>query len=256
MGYEDLEHFNSVIGKKEYEHISEPQRILSISSFIAKKILVENPITLLQRYKENLLSFYTSFKGENVPDIEKGFNGVNLVIDSVLSMLDSGEFSFLSKEDAKKKAAEFITSLELILSGLRMAFEPRFKGTTKIDKKQMARFLLDKIEGLGKVYSFNSLGKNSPSKKFKKLTVPELWEVNRLLRSNVERDTKSNGWTAIGTESTPIRMLSSGKIFGKDKIFYVYNMREKLLGKKGHYLPTITNRKAKKEPFEEYVSDD
>lgn len=85
--------------------------------------------------------------------------------------------------------------------------------------------MFDTVEGLGRKFLFNKLGKHAFTNKIIRLNRQELVITLRLLvlPSQIR---KYNGWIDIGSGQAPVRILMASRILGKDKIYFLYKINE------------------------------
>ncbi len=253
MSYKELVNFKDIINRNDFSYISDLFNIDAVTEIMKNITLpslsVSTSKNTLQIYLNNLTLFYNSFGGNNIPDLKEGFQIAAKQIESMLNILDSSDRFSIGSGMKNKFVKTFLYGLNKILGGLRLAFDPNYIGKTKLVTGQIAKYVLDKKEGLGKVYAFNSFGKHSPAEKLFTFTKDQLSFTIKLLTRRLPIR-KYGGWTDLGAGRDPIRILLQKKNFSRDKVYFLYNMAEHI-PRGGPYHRTLTNSSPDKERFVE-----
>lgn len=115
--------------------------------------------------------------------------------------------------------------------GIKLVFDPDILSYTNIENRQLARYFLDRQEGLSRIYAFNVKGYYSAGR-LAKLDKKDLVDVLGLLIRN--RDVRSlqgsqKGWLDYGSGKNHPRVLAKKSLFGlfgRVRVFYIFTERE------------------------------
>ena len=236
MSYKKLRNFQSIINRKDFNYISDKKKIKDLEKIILYSISnpdgnESNYIKLLEEFLENLTSFYNSIEGHNIPDIKKGYLIVFEELKKCINLFSEPEFKrkSISRGYSKKFNKTFLHGLSKSLKGIRAAFDPDIISSTKIERGQVVRYILDDNEGLGKKFLFNKSGRHAFVNRVGNLNMQELIVTTRLLmRPSGNQIRWYNGWRDLGISGTQVRILSKHKILGKDKVYFLYKLNEHL----------------------------
>lgn len=232
MSYKTLTKFQRIIGRKDFDFISESSNISLIINLIRQLStgsISPSKQKFLTTYKDSLVSFYDSFQRNNIPDLRNGFSVCISIIERVLSLVQKqpSQLKFISRGILRKEGRKFLYGLNRIASGLRIAFDPQIIRKMVITREQLAMYILDEVEGLGKKYLFNLKGNYSPLQRINSLSREELLDVIRVLKDSTNIRKLKNGWTDYGKGSNiSVRLLGVQRKFGKSKIYFLFTMRE------------------------------
>lgn len=234
MGYKNLRNFQTILNREDFNYISGHKKIKEVGEIILYHI--SNPddresiyIKLLEEFLENLISFYESIAGHNIPDIKRGYLIVIEELQRCIKLFSEPEFKrkSISRGYCKKFNKTFLYGLSKLLIGIRAAFDPDIISSTKISREQFIRYILDNVEGLGKKFLFNKKGSHAFENKISILNMRELIVTSRLLvRPSGNQIRTFNGWRDLGLGHAPVRILSEHRGFRKDKIYFLYRLNE------------------------------
>lgn len=234
MGYKNLRNFQTILNRKDFSYISDHKKIKDVEEIILCRI--SNPdgiesihIKFLEEFLENLTLFYDSITGHNILGIKRGYLIVFKELQRCIELFSEQEFKrkSISREYCKKFNKTFLYGLSKLLDGIRAAFDPDILSSTKIDREQFIRYILDKVEGLGKKFLFNKTGRHAFVNKISVLNMPELIVTSRLLvRPSGNQVRTFNGWRDLGLGHAPVRILSEHRCLRKDKIYFLYRLNE------------------------------
>jgi hypothetical protein len=234
MGYKNLRNFQTILNRKDFNYISDHEKIKEVEEIILYRI--SNPdgrelsyIKLLKEFLENLTSFYDSISGRNIPDIKKGYLLVIEELQRCIKIFTEPEFKrkSISRGYCKKFNKILLYGLYKLLDGIRAAFDSDIISSTKISRKQFIRYILDKVEGLGKKFLFNKTGRHAFVNKISAVNMQELIVTSRLLdRPSGNQVRTHNGWRDLGLGHAPVRILSEHRGFRKDRIYFLYRLNE------------------------------
>jgi len=140
--------------------------------------------------------------------------------------LDRMKRAGMSGNYRKKFQRLFLHSLNMLLSGIRIVFDPDSMTGSNITQEQIALYILDKKEGLGRKYVFNSKGRYAFANRLKDMSRQELLAIERLLL-HPERQTRASntGWLEFGRGQSP-RILAQRNVLGKSAAFYLFKVAE------------------------------
>ena len=242
MGYNRLKYFQRIIPRDDFIHISNPRIILEIKALLRNCNHCLEPRTAslqLQEYLRNLEQF-AQWLGEDISEFNAGYRFCKESIEQTILLLNRQQKMLIPGAKCRKLRKEYLYGLNRILSGLRLAFDPLFISKTRLTARQISTYILDRKEGLGQRYQFNTSGEHAPANKLGHLTRAEIEAALKLLARPNPGDirTTRNGWLDFGSGShTLVRILGKKKL-GKDRIYFVYYMAEHLK-KKGPYQKTL-----------------
>src|SRR3989344_7651402 len=103
----------------------------------------------------------------------------------------------------KKFFKNFTHGLNRLLIGIRIMFDPDIVGNTSITREQLVNFILNKEEGLGRKYEFNTIGKNSFVSSIYNLNNKELIAAEKMLSNPRIKVSRFGGgrkieWKSLG----------------------------------------------------------
>lgn len=235
MSYKKLKNFKEIINRADFNYISNEHNINRISEIISRLAVPDGKedsyISLLGQFLGNLDSFYIWINGKAVPDIKEGHSFCREQLErgiSILRMRDLNKRRSISKGYIKKFNKMFLYGMSRILEGLRIAFDPNIVSSTSIEKGQLANYILDKVEGLGRKYLFNTAGPDSFVSGLSGLTKEEVVVTQRLLstlpNSQVRRE---RGWIDVGIKNSPVRILIKPSTFGNDQVCFLFRNNDR-----------------------------
>jgi len=232
MNYKKLINFQKIFNRPDFNHISDHKNIINIERVFSN---ISNPDGEESEYKQrleefssNLRSFYEAIAGHNIPDMKKGYSKISEVFETGISLLYGGKFerTALSKGYGRKFKKTFLYGLSKLFDGIRAAFDPILISSTRIDRQQFIRYILDPGVGLARSFLFNTLGHHSFVHKIDDLNMRELIVTVRLLVSPSGNQIRTfNKWRDLGLGHTPVRILCEHH-FRKDKVYFLYRLNE------------------------------
>jgi len=234
MSYKKLKNFQPIFDRPDFSYISDLTKIEEIANIIL--FYISNPdgkeasyIKLIEEFIKNLTSFYDSIAGYNVPNIKKGYLIVLDELQRCIRLFSGSESERrdISKRYLKKFTKTFLYGLSKLYDGIKAAFDPDIISSTKIDRNQFVRYILNSVEGLGKKFLFNGTGRHAFLNKINLLNMQELIATSRLLtKPSTNQIRMVNGWIDLGLGHTPVRILAKRKYFGKQRICFLYRLNE------------------------------
>jgi len=234
MSYKNLENFQSIFNRSDFNYISNHKKIKEIEEIILYCITNPNGkessyVQLLEIFLKNLNSFYKSITGDNIPDMKKGYSIVFEELQRSIELFSEDELKrrSISRGYCKKFNKTCLYGLSKLLDGIRVAFDPDVVTSVNIEEAQYIRYILDDKEGLGKLFLFNKIGRHSFINKIDTLNMQELAVTVRLLiRPSGNQIRTINGWRDVGLGYTPVRLLCERRAFRKDKVYFLYRLNE------------------------------
>lgn len=202
-------------------------KIRNISQLTGQALIREDDAasSFLTVYYNNLISFCTWLPGNiNIPNFQSGCTTMCDALEQAMGLFKQPVQlrQSISSKYARKFYNSVMGGLALLYEGIKQAFDPVFLMPTNIDRDQVARFILDKVEGLAKRYSFNTAGAHAFVAKLPIMNKLELNTANRLLvRPSAAHLRTINGWTDRGAKNLAVRILGVGK-----KIYFLYSVNE------------------------------
>lgn len=228
MSLEELKNFQSIFNREDFTYISD----LNIIKEIRKIIIYCIPnrgcrdayhIGILKSFLKNLKSFFDWLGAYNIPDIEFGYSNIEKILRECIQSISKERI--ISDSEAKAMDNKFLYSLSRLLVGIKIAFEPEFVKSTNIGKKEYLRYILDKVEGLGRGFLFNTKGKHAFVNKIGKLNMEELVTTVRLLvRPSKNQIRFYNGWVDLGRKKDKVRILMINH--RKHRVYFLYKRNE------------------------------
>lgn len=229
MSYKKLGDFREILGRDDFNRISDPIAIKNFFPIITYN--VRNPSRdddrckrQAEQYRSDIRSFFEWF-GKGIPEAALGCQKVHDVMNWTVSMLGMKELerASISGGYANKQKKTFIFGLSRLHEGLTRAFESSNVQHTKITGGQIARFIIDRNIGLGRMYQFNAIGRYAIGSRLrnpKELTYGEIINTLRLLELGYKKRTHHK-WIDFGDSSTPVRILAASSIIGRDKVYFL-----------------------------------
>jgi hypothetical protein len=234
MSYKNLINFQTIFNREDFNYISNIKKIEEVERIIL--FTISNPdekeliyIKILKQFLENLESFYNSILAHNIPDIKKSNKIIFEELHKCINLFSESKFKrkSISRGYIKKFNKTFLFGLSKLLDGIKIVFDPDVISSTKIDRKQFVRFILNNSVGLGKKFIFNKAGKHSFTNKINILNMQELIVTARLLTRPSKNQIRTfNGWRDLGLNKSPIRILLEHKRVRKDNVFFLYRLNE------------------------------
>ncbi len=222
MGYKDLKNFQGIFEREDFDYISNSDKIDEIRDTIRKISYPlnngqkEQYVEKIKKFLENLTSFYeflTDYRRKKKVDnseIDMSYTIIYGTLASCVRIFSEPDErrKSISKNYQKKFNKEFIYGLTQLLKGIRDAFEPENISSTGINRDQLARYILEKKEGLGKKYLFNKQGTYGFAQKINTLSKRDLISTEKLLVRPSERQVRTiNGWRDLGSNQDRVRIL-------------------------------------------------
>lgn len=234
MNYKKLKKFQKIINCKDFDYISSVKTIKELENIIMHHISNSDGkevayVKLLEMFSDNLRNFYNSISNKDIFDLKKGYVIVIKELRKCINLFSEPEFKrkSISNKYYKKFNKNILYGLSKLFDGIRIAFNPNIVSSTKINKKQYVRYILNVDEGLGGKYLFNKSGKHSFMNKIVSLNMQELIVTARLLIDPPKNQIRLfNSWRDLGLGYAPVRILSEHRIFRKDKIVFLYRLSE------------------------------
>lgn len=240
MSYKNLRNFGSIINRKDFDYVSDLTRINQIIEIILYRLTVPDGkesyyIKLIKEYLENLESFYSWINGDNITYLKEGYYFCQQELARMANILIMPETELykrrgISKGYLRKFNKLFLYGLSMVLKGIREAFTPALVSSTGIDQKQLAKYMIDEVEGIGTKFLFNTNGKYAAAKKLNGLTKQELIVAERLLSELIHARTTKTGWIDLGEKRLPVRILLVNNkklgIFGRDIVAFIFRVGE------------------------------
>ena len=243
MGYKDLMKFQGIFEREDFNYISNSSIIDEISHIILsistslKDYQKTGNIEQIKKFLDKLTSFYeflTNCRKKRKVDnseIDESYTityGRLAYCIRIFSEPDNRRES-ISKNYQRKFNKDFTYGLTKLLSGIRNAFDSDNISSTGINRDQLARYILEKKEGLGRKFQFNNSGTYAFAQRIKYLEMQDLVLVAKLLLKPSKRQIrKINGWRDLGSQQDAVRILCTheGFILKKDKIYYLFRLSE------------------------------
>lgn len=222
MSYKKLKNFQAILNREDFNYISNNYNIkeLKILVLLIPTILESDirPVnSKIKIYLRNLDSFY-NWTRNSIPEIREG---------CLISRTELLRFIGLFEEELdrrktvgyhqlKKFFKKFISGLNKLLIGIGIMFDPDIVGNTTVTREQLASYILDKKEGLGRKYEFNTLGKESFVNMLSALDNKELIATEKMLVNPQIRKYHTGGagfgdWRVLGESRDPVRILLKRK---------------------------------------------
>ncbi len=223
--------FRIIFERDDYNYISDKRKIDEISNIIIYRI--SNPDGQEQFHKETIKAFLVNLKGfyewlnaENITDLKQGYLKASAILSIISNLLSKPiyERTNTSGKYLKKFNKVFLYSLLRLYQGIKLVFDPDILSKTNIQNTQLARYFLDRQEGLSRAYAFNIKG-NYSARRLNKLSKNDLVDVLDLLTRN--RDVRlQKGWLDYGSGKNHPRVLAKKSLFGRVKVYYIFTAHE------------------------------
>lgn len=234
MTYKNLKNFQKIFSRADFNYVSEHVNIYEISELILLHASYpdgkeQDYIFKLESFLNNMASFINWINGKKIKNIENGYHFSEQILSQVLRILKQPDFkrTAISGAYLKKFNKVFLYGLSAILKGIRTAFNPDVVSSTRINEDQLRRYILDKIEGLGKKYLFNTTGRDAFVNKIGSLNRYQLIIVERLLFTLPSSQLrKYNNWLDLGLGNTPVRILIRPRSLRKDEVYFLFMAKE------------------------------
>lgn len=232
MDYSELGNFAAIFSRQDFNYLSRMENIENASIVIlhlnTNHSNDEECVLRIENFVANLDSF-CKWIGD-IPDIRNGHAISRNVLITITNLLKQPELkrNYIGRGYLRKLNKNFLYGLFLILKGIRIAFTPSIVSSININKDQLARFFLNREEGIRKRYKFNERGDYAPAKVIPSLSKPELVVAERMLMdlpaSQVR--TNRNGWLDIGAKRAPVRILMLPRIFRRSVVIAIFKLKE------------------------------
>ncbi|MBI4016712.1 MAG: hypothetical protein HY363_03390 [Candidatus Aenigmarchaeota archaeon] len=236
MAYAELANFRKIINRPDFDYVSDKNNIKAIENIILYKIASpdgnENVyIETINKFSDTLMNFCVWMKGKgwNLQtnfDFDAGCAKTVQELQRTANLLREtpDRRKHISMSNVKKFLDFFFLGLAKIYKGIKISFDQDILGLTNIKEDQIIRYFLDKVEGLGKMFAFNTSGTNAAARKIPALNKLELITAERLLRKPSDNQVRTfGGWRDIGARGTLVRILQEP---GTNKIYYVFKIAE------------------------------
>ena len=243
MSYKNLRNFQTILNRKDFNHISDHTKIKEIEDIILYRI--SNPdgseaiyTKMLKEFLENLNVFYISIASHNVPDINRGYSIVFEELQRCINLFSEHKFKrkSISRGYCKKFNKTFLAGLNLIYLGLDDSF--KLDGGISLGNDYFANYLINSTTGLGNAYLFNeSVINEIKSNNFSKKALQQF--LLNLKKNHKIRDV-GNGWQKYGS--------------GRGDDYRAYGTKKHLFHKSRIYI-LIPNSPAIKNRMDNYVRD-
>ena len=232
MSYKNLGNFKEIIQRDDFSYVCDESNIHQIKNIMLNKIYFPDgrEITYVEQLKEFLtyLDSFCGWIGNGIPDINNGSALCREILARCVNLLEASESkrTFIRQRHVKRLNKLFLYGLSKILDGIRAAFDPAVITSTNIKKEQLARYFLDKTEGLGNRFVFNRAGRDGSANKLNSLEMPELIATEELLLNLPKQRRTRNGWIDYGARQDSVRVLvipnKSFGLFGKDLVVSIF----------------------------------
>ncbi|MEK6892398.1 MAG: hypothetical protein AABX25_04385 [Nanoarchaeota archaeon] len=233
MTYKELKNFQEIFGRKDFSFISEPVNIGEISEIILTKLA--NPdgndeyyISKLNLFMNNSSSFFNWLGGAVIDEIKEGYTAIQQILSQIIGLFKQppDKLAAIGRGYFRKFNKTFLYGLSRIMKGIRTVFNPELVSATNIDRNQLERFIIDKREGLGDRYVFNTTGNHAFIRKLKLLNKAELIVAERLLLNPQKARRTRNGWIDFGEKRAPVRILVKPRTLLKDEVYFLFRISE------------------------------
>lgn len=223
--------FRIIFERDDYNYISDERKIDGISNIMIYRI--SNPDghekfhrETIETFLVNLKGFYEWLNAENITDLKQGYLKASATLSTISNLLSKSiyERTNISGKYLRKFNKEFLYNLLRMYQGIKLVFDPDILSKTNIQNTQLARYFLDRQEGLSRIYAFNTKG-NYSARRLNKLPKKDLVDVLGLLTRN--RDVRTlKGWRDYGSGPNSSRVLAKKSLFGRVKVYYIFTKYE------------------------------
>lgn len=227
--FTDLENFQNIFEREDYNYISNNKNIAEVSYIIRNIRYIEHSnIKKLIIYLNQLESFYDWIGYQSIKPLEDVYYPLRDLLIRVIDIIKDNKKEIVSSGYLRKIKKNFEYSLINFLRTIRIVFAtPEYITVSNITSLQLRKFILDKVEGVGSLYSYNKMGVYSFVNTIARLNKIELAVTIRLLlRPSANQIRKINGWTDLGIKGTAVRILLKREFLGKDKIYFLYRLSD------------------------------
>lgn len=232
MTYDELRNFQGIFGRNDFLYIYELSHIEGISEIILTNLVnpdgnENNHIVKISLFIGNLNSFFNWLNGRAIADMAESRKICEEILSKVIALFrESGNKRIaISRGYLRKFNKIFLYGLSLLVKGIRAAFNPDLVSATNIDRDQLERFIIDKKEGLGNRYLFNTTGNHAFTKKLEYLSKVELIVTERLLL-NPKKARRFRGWIDFGGGRRTLRILVKPRTLLKDEVYFLFRGSE------------------------------
>ncbi len=241
MAYKNISNFTKIIDREDFTFISDKKNISSVADYIKNintRLTTHDMALFITQYKNYLDLFANWINTKNLADLHEGYTLCVLELNRYIKLAKDYNRVNISRGMTRKFVKNFYLGLNFILNGLRAAFDPLNITKFQFSADQLKKYVLDKKEGLQRTHSFNTSGSHGSFNKLATFNKNEVLQVIRLIVRYPEiRQIK--GWKDLGMGGTIIRILMKSYLGRKDKIYFMYNLKEKL-PRNGPYRKTLT----------------
>ena len=223
--------FRIIFERDDYNYISDKRKIDEISNIIIYRI--SNPDGQEKFHKETIETFLANLRGfygwlntKNITYLKQGYLKASAILSIISNLLSKPVYvrTNISGKYLKKFNKVFLYGLLKMYQGIKLVFDPDILSDTNIQNTQLARYFLDRQEGLSRVYAFNIKG-NYSARRLNKLSKKDLIAVLSLLtRNKVVRTLK--GWRDYGSGKNHPRVLAKKSLFGRVRVYYIFTKNE------------------------------
>ena len=229
MSYKRIKSFQGILNREDFNYISDEDNIEALKRILSRWSLIDEAeikviIAKINSYVRALDSFYRWTKS-SIPEIREGCVKARTELLRIISLLEKNKErrEKIKQQHLKKFFKNFLYGLSRILIGVKVMFDPDLVGSTTVTKEQIANYILDKEEGLGRRYRFNKLGPHNFVSTLSNLTMQEIIAVERLLKNPPRSQVRTaNGWLDIGASRCPVRILIQPRKIGKSKAYFLF----------------------------------
>lgn len=226
-----LSDFQSVFDRDDFAWISYSGHLQQLQVIIRR---VKVPDGLEDTYKgviityiQNLSQFYAWVGGNGIAMLRDGFGALVGILTQTSNLLAElpERRSAISSAMVNKWEGQFWGAVQLFVQGLEKAFDPDLVGETGIGREQIARYILDKVVGLGRKYNFNSRGYYSFARHIFDLNRAEVMITARLLvRPSKNQIRAANDYLDLGARHALIRILLDKA--QQTRVLFIYTRSE------------------------------
>ncbi|MBI2574500.1 hypothetical protein HYV82_01295 [Candidatus Woesearchaeota archaeon] len=230
MAYEKLSNFRGIFRRDDFDFISDISKVNEVCTQIRRissmsDAEINKALELLNAYINKLHSFCI-WLNTTLPDVQQGFSIVSQALESAINFLarhEPWQRGMVPERQLSKVKKDFLSGLSVLLSGIRAAFDTDIVSSTGINEEQMRRYFLDKTEGLGARFRYNTKGRHAFAKKLGSLGKELLITAARLLIRPAGSVRTFNGWLDFGEGRSMLRILadSTGR-----RIYFLYVARQ------------------------------
>ncbi|MCX8147229.1 MAG: hypothetical protein N3D84_02060 [Candidatus Woesearchaeota archaeon] len=229
------EPFKNIFKREDFDYIFNRWNIEGISEIILKKLV--SPINpdkyiedvfkescqeKLNAFLEHIMSFCKFANSEHIHSMKKGYSMCEDSIYNTIKLFESAHRESIPKGKVNKINKTFLKGLLKIADGARAVFDPLIIGDTSVDTSQLARYMLDNVNGLGRYFVFNKAGDDAAAKKIPLLNIEELVTTERLLLKPAGHVRSIKGFREIGLSKDKARIFIRGRLLGRTQVYFIF----------------------------------